>query len=73
MINLKQLFAKRLRAWMEQNGYSYYQLSKDLCIGKRAVCQWLMANTMPRADYLRDLVLLTGISADYWLGIDMEE
>lgn len=65
----KHAFAKRLREWREENGYSQRRVAIIAGITEQTVFNWEQGRSMPSYDALKKLVTASGISADWWLGL----
>ena len=72
-MNLSKTFSQRLLAWMDANHHNQATLARALEVERHCIWAWVHQENTPTAYCLRKLVQYTGISADWWLGLDMEQ
>ena len=69
---VREVFASRLVSWMNDNGVSQYRLSKKMGVPWQTVHSWKVGRSMPGFCRIRELAMVTGEPADWWLGLDWE-
>lgn len=69
---LTKTFSQRLLAWMYKNHHNQATLARALEVQRHCVWAWIHQENAPNAHCLKKLVQYTGISADWWLGLDRE-
>lgn len=62
------LFAKRFRKWREDQGVARRVIAARLEVTEQTLLNW-EAGTAPSFDALAKLATVSGISADWWLGV----
>ena len=63
-------FSQRLYAVIEYQNWTQTSLAKAMGISTAAINRYLNAGTYPSYDVLKKLVQITGISADWYLGVN---
>lgn len=63
-------FEKRLNHYMRVKNVNCEQLARHCDVARTTVGAWRRGEAMPRSDALRNMVEYTGISADWWLGVE---
>ncbi len=66
---MKNKIKDRLKELLKERNITPYKLSQDLNISKSVVHYWLIGETTPNADYIIELSIYFGVSADYILGL----
>ncbi len=67
------IFSKRLNKLIKENKITRYKLAKDLGVNKQTVIFWCDGVNIPKINYLYDLCVYFGISADYLIGLEDEQ
>ena len=64
-------FGIRLRAWRRNRGLSQIAFGELLNppVGHWTICRWERGRRLPSSQFLRQIVLITGISAAVALGV----
>ena len=61
-LNNKQILAKNLKKYMDENRVDRYKLCEDLNLKYSTVCEWLHARKYPRIDSIEKIAKYFGIS-----------
>lgn len=62
---LRRLFAKRLRHYLEVNGYSQADLARHMHVSTATTAKWCTGQTMPKIDKVQSIC--------NWLGIEKSD
>lgn len=68
---VQALFSERLKGWMNATGHNISSLSRALQTKRQGVARWVNGG-MPDFYNLRLLAMYSGVSVDWWLGLDTE-
>lgn len=60
-------FARRLGLWLRENGRSGAWLAREMGVDCSTVNMWANGTRWPQFSTLRELCLVTGESAEWWL------
>lgn len=69
---VRRMFGIRLAAWLKAEGKSKTDLAQALGVRASVVSAWTLGKSLPMPHCLRDLCIATGVSADWWLCLDVE-
>lgn len=65
-----EIFKKRLKETVKEQGLTAYKISKDLDLSVSLVSYWINGNVLPGIEHFKKLCEYLDISADYLLGLE---
>lgn len=65
--------SNRLKEQLENKKISMYKLAKDLKRNKQTIINWCNGTNEPKASQIIELCIYLNVSADYLLGINVQQ
>ena len=65
-----EIFKKRLKETVEEQGITAYKISKDLNISVSLVSYWINGTVLPGIEHFKKLCQYLDVSSDYLLGLE---
>lgn len=70
-LEVAKIFTERLTSWMKATGHTQASLSRALNVNRKNIHHWVHIGN-PSAFGLYKLAAYSGVSIDWWLGLDAE-
>lgn len=68
----QEVFAKRLGEWRREQGWTQRHLANAVGVTEQSVHNWEQGRSLPSFKALQKLVVASGFTADWWLGLSDE-